>query len=100
MTAKTEISPVDLEKRQKELLAERDSLLEAKNRITAEEAVRKRHLKEKMEAAKKLGFDPNTLADDIKKAKEIAAVKQETFAAELSAAEKILRPMLEAIEKS
>lgn len=89
----------DLDEKYKRLTQRRDSLQKDHNRVQAELEARKRNLKTQMEAAKKEGFNPDNLREDIRKSEEILALKLDNFAAELDDAERMMKPMLEEIGK-
>ncbi len=89
----------DLDERYKRLVQRRDTLQQNKNRIEAELEARKRNLKAQMEAAKKEGFNPDLLPEEIRRSEEVLILKLDNFEAELDEAERILKPMLEEINK-
>ena len=88
----------DLDEKYKCLTQRRDALQKDKTRVEAELEARKRNLKAQMEAAKKEGFNPDNLRDDIRKSEEILALKLDNFKIELDDAENAMRPMLEEIK--
>lgn len=88
----------DIDSRYKILVQRRNDLHNDKTRIEAELEARKRNLKAQMEAAKKEGFDPNNLAEEIRRNEEVLIIKLDNFETELNEAEKIMRPMLEEIK--
>jgi DNA repair exonuclease SbcCD ATPase subunit len=88
----------DLDEKYKRLSRRRDSLQQDKTRIEAELEARKRALKSQMEAAKKEGYNPDNLQEDIRKNEEILALKLDNFEAELADAERVMKPMLEEIK--
>lgn len=90
--------PDDLDVRYKKLTERRNVLEKDKNRIEAELEARKRNLKTQMEEAKKEGFNPNNLRDDIRQSEEVLAIKLDNFEAELDEAESVMKPMLEEIK--
>lgn len=94
MSEKTE----DLAERYKSLSQRRDTLMRDKNKIEAELEARKRNLKAKMEEAKKEGFNPDSLADDIKRSEEVLRLKVDNFETELDEAERKMAPMLDEIK--
>jgi len=94
MTAKID----DLDERYKQLTQRRDSLQKDKNRIEAELEARRRNLKTQMEAAKKEGFNPDNLREDIRKSEEVLALKLDNFEAELDEAQRVMKPMLDEIK--
>jgi len=88
----------DLDEKYKRLTQRRDALQKDKTRIEAELEARKRNLKAQMEAAKKEGFNPDNLRDDIRKSEEVLALKLDNFEIELDEAESAMKPMLEEIK--
>ena len=76
----------DLDEKYKRLSKRRDVLNQDKNRIEAELEARKRALRVQMETAKKEGYNPDSLKDDIRKSEEILALKLDNFEAELDQA--------------
>lgn len=89
-----------LDDKYKSLSTRREALQQSKTRIEAELEARKRALKAHMDAAKKDGFDPNTLREDIKRIQEVLAIKLDNFEAELDEAEQKMKPMLDEIKGS
>jgi hypothetical protein len=87
-----------LEAKHKRLTSKRDELMKSKMKIEAELSVRKRALREAMDECRKQGFDPDTLAEDIKKLKEVLSVKLDVFEADLVHAEEQMKPLLKEIE--
>ena len=88
----------DIEQRYKDSLAKRDRILQSKMKIEAALTERKKSLREAMEECKKLGFNPDTLSDDLKKMKEVLLVKLSVFESDLNVADEALTPMLREIE--
>jgi chaperonin cofactor prefoldin len=88
----------ELEVRYKGLVTKRENLQRDKDKIEAESSARKRALKEKLNAAREEGFDPENLPQEIQRAKEVIALKLDTFAADLEEAERKMKPMKAAIE--
>ena len=82
----------------KKLQEKRTKLLDDKRRIEAELNARKRALKEALDACRAAGFNPDTLADDIKKLKEVLYVKLNVFEADLADAEEKMKPLLAEID--
>jgi septal ring factor EnvC (AmiA/AmiB activator) len=89
----------ELERRHKSLTERRDELQRGKDKVEAELSAHKRSLKALMDKARKEGFDPDNLQEEVRKLTRVVSVKQDTFEAELTTAEKILRPMLQEIVK-
>lgn len=87
----------DIEKKYQELNSRRETLLASKLKIEAELAARKRALKEAMDECKKLGLNPDTLADDLKTMREVLNVKISVFEADLNSAEEAMKPLLKEI---
>ncbi len=83
----------------KALLERRDKLKDDKARVDAELDARKRQLKKTMEDARKEGFDPDNLKADLQKKVEVLEVKLNNFDADLTEAEKIIRPLLEEVRR-
>lgn len=88
----------DLDEKYKRLSRRRDSLHQDKTRIEAELETRKRSLRLQMEAAKKEGYNPDNLMEEIRKSEEVLALKLDNFQAELDEAERVMKPMLEEIK--
>jgi hypothetical protein len=87
----------DIETRYKALTARREVLAGNKMKLDAELDARKRALRTAMEDCKKAGWDPDTIADQIKKMKEVLVVKMDVFEADLQTAEDQVRPMMKEI---
>lgn len=98
MKATADISTDDLENLYKSLVQRRDAAQRLHDVIEAEYNARKRQLKEKLDQARKDGFDPDKMQEEIKHNKEVIALKINTLAAEIDEAEKLMRPMKQAIE--
>jgi hypothetical protein len=88
----------DLDEKYKRLSKRRDLLNQHKTRIEAELEARKRALRAQMEAAKKEGYNPNNLKEDIRRSEEVLSLKLNNLEAELNEAERIMKPMLEEIK--
>ncbi len=86
-----------IEKQWEDLQAKRNSLLQAKTKIETILDAKKKDLREAIQECKDAGYNPDTLANDIKKAEEVCSLKLENYKADLDAAEKILTPMIESI---
>jgi len=84
--------------RYKELQAKRTTLVEAKIKIEAELASRRRALKEALDKCVSLGVAPDELDNHIIKLKEVIAVKLDLFEADLKTAEAHLKPMIQEIQ--
>lgn len=84
----------DLIKRYEKLTEEREGLLKNKMQLEAELTVRKRALKEVMDECRKAGFDPDNLAEELRKAKEVLALKLDIFESDLKAANEIIEPLM------
>lgn len=98
MAGKTE-SVRDLEERYKGLQERLASLKADKSTVEAELAARQRALKKSMDECRDAGFDPDNLQEEIRRAREVASVKLDTFEADIEAGEKIVRPLVEEIRK-
>jgi chaperonin cofactor prefoldin len=88
----------DIETRYKDYATKREKVLQSKMKLEAALSERKKNLREAMEECKKMGYNPDTLAEDLKKMKEVLLVKLSVCEADLSAAEEQLAPMLKEIE--
>lgn len=89
----------ELETRYNELVKKHSAVTQSKNRVDAELSVQKRALKKIMDDCREAGYDPDKLQDEMKRLKEVLVTKMNVFAADLDAAENILRPMIREIEK-
>ena len=92
-----EMTTEEIIQKHKDLVAKREKLLTSKITIEAELNSRKRALKDAIEACKSAGYNPDTLAEDIKKLKEVLNVKLNVFEADLTTAEDLMKPMLKEI---
>jgi predicted outer membrane protein len=90
----------DLETKWKSLNEKRDTLIHDKAKIEGELNALKRELKEKLEQARKEGFDPENLPEEIRHQQEVLSLKLTTYATDLEEAERALRPMKQLIESS
>ena len=97
MSQTNNISLEDLETRYKTLTQRGGILSQDKVRVDAAQTENKRTLKNIMEECKKNNWDPNTIQDDNRRAKEVLSLKLDNYESELNAAEVILRPMLKEI---
>ena len=97
MSQSEEISLEDLESKYKTLTQRGNLLAQDKVRIDAAQAENKRTLKTVMEECKKSGWNPDTIQEDIRRAKEVFKIKLDTYEADLNVAETILKPMLKEI---
>lgn len=88
----------DIETRYKEYLSKREKVMQAKIKIEAALAERKKQLRDTMEECKKLGHNPDTLSEDLKKMKEVLLTKLSICESDLEAAEESILPMLKEIE--
>jgi hypothetical protein len=89
----------ELEAIHKDLVARRATLVQGKLTIEAELASRKRALKELMDEAKKAGFNPDDLPEEIRKAREILVTKMDILSSEIKESEQIMKPLIQEIEK-
>jgi len=87
----------ELESRFKALSQRGNSLSQDKLRIDAAQAENKRTLKNIIEECKKLGYNPDTIQEDMRRSKEVFRIKLDNYEVDLNAAENILRPMLKEI---
>lgn len=79
-------------------LSERRARLASnKVKVEAELAARKNNLRRLMDECVAAGYDPNNLKEEIASQAEILRVKLNTMDADLTAAEGMMRPMLEEI---
>ena len=92
-----EMSIDDIEQRWKDLTERRDTFVQNKTRVETILDARQKALKEAIAACKAAGLDPDTLVDDIIRAKEVLSLKLDTFSADLASAEEMLAPMLKEI---
>jgi len=90
----------EIETRYKDLVSRKDALSTNKVKVEAEHAALKRQLKDAMEEAKKAGFDPNNLQEEIRHAKEVLLLKMDNFAADLAEGETQIAPMLKALKET
>jgi hypothetical protein len=88
----------DLATKYKGLTERRDKLTANKLKLEAELNARKRALKEAIDQCRADGFNPDTLADDIEKLKEVIRVKMDIFEADLKTAEEQISPILKEIQ--
>ena len=89
----------ELETLYKDLVSRRSVCVQGKLKIEAELSSRKRSLKELMEEAKKAGFNPDDLPEEIRKAREILITKMDIFSSDIKETEQIMRPLIQEIEK-
>lgn len=88
----------DLEIRYKQYLTKREDILKKKLKIEAALSERKKNLKEAIDECRKLGYDPDTLQDDIKKLREILVTKLSVCESDIKEVEEQIAPMLKEIE--
>lgn len=88
----------ELENEYKSLNKRSISCQEDKMKIEAELSSLKRQLKETMDEVKKAGFDPENLAEELRKAREVLITKMELISADLDHAESVLKPIVHSIE--
>ncbi len=89
----------ELEAQYKGLALRRDALQNDVNRVLAARDERKRSLKETLDECRKEGFNPDTLAADIQRLRQVLIVKLDVMSADLAEAETLVQPMLREIEK-
>lgn len=90
----------ELELKVKSLNQQRDIQQRMKDKIEAHKDAARKNLKDLLDGARKAGFDPENLQEEIRHSKEVLVVKINTFAADLDESEKAMRPMKQAIEGS
>ena len=88
----------DIESRSKSATARYNVLVTSQMKVEAEHEARKRALRSITDDCRKAGFNPDTIADEIKKMKEVISVKLDVFEADLTSAEDQIRPMMKDIE--
>lgn len=88
-----------LEEKYADLIRRQEEIKNNKSVIDAELGARQRRLKEYMDQIKAAGYDPDNLKDEISKIENIIELKISTFEVEINAAEKIISPMMEEIQK-
>jgi archaellum component FlaC len=93
----TEPDIEELELRYKSLLSRGNNLSQDKIRIDAAQSENKRTLKTLIEECKKLGYNPDTIQEDIRRSKEVLVIKLDNYKADLDVAESILKPMMKEI---
>jgi chromosome segregation ATPase len=98
VTAANDENIEELETKYKGLVQRRNDLQRDKDKIEATLEAHKHTLKGLLDQAKKEGFDPNNIQEEIKRAKEVLVLKINTFSADLDEAEKIMRPMKHAVD--
>jgi predicted RNase H-like nuclease (RuvC/YqgF family) len=94
-----ETSINDLAKSYQEYTTRREALERNKSLIAAELTARRKSLRRLMDECQALGFDPNNIKDELTRQIEIERVKIQTLTSELETAERIIKPMLEEINK-
>lgn len=87
----------DIETKYKSLAARQAKLASNKALLEGALTARKKALKDAMDEARKEGFNPDTLSDDIRRNKEVLALKIVTLEADIVSAEEIINPMLKEI---
>lgn len=88
----------DLESKYKAYTAKRDKAIQNKVKIETTLAERKKNLKEAMDECKKAGYNPDTLAEDLKKLKEILLVKISIAESDLNIVDEQINNMMKEIE--
>lgn len=86
-----------LDERYRKLTSRRDLLQQDKARIEATLDARRKDLKGLLDEARREGFDPDNLKEEVRRAKEILRLKLDNFGAELNEAESMMSPMLKEI---
>lgn len=88
----------EIEAEYKLLNQRRDAVNQGKMQVVAELNTTKRDLKATMEECKKAGFDPDNIQEEVRRSKEVLAIKLDNYKADLAAAESQLKPMLKEIQ--
>lgn len=83
-----------IEKRYKELQSRCQEANDNKTRIVTVLDMKRKDLKDKMQACRDDGYDPETLEQDIDRACEVLDIKMSNAEADLTVAEDLLKPML------
>lgn len=81
-------------------ITRRDTLLRNQNQLEAERDARKRALKEIMDEARAAGYDPDKIPEEFQRAKEVALIKVDNFAADLTTGENMLSPILKKLREA
>lgn len=89
----------DIEIRYKHLCVRRDELKSNHGIVTAHLEAHQQTLKKLMNECRDLGFDPDNLDEQIRRKKQVIELKLDTFEADVSAGEKVIRPMLDVIRR-
>ena len=89
----------DLVKSYQEYNSRREALERNKSVVTAELTARRKALRRLMDECQALGFDPNNIKDELTRQIEVERVKIQALTSELETAERIIKPMLEEINK-
>ena len=87
------------EKRFKELKTRSQTANDNLTKIVTVLDMRRRDLKDKMQACRDSGNNPETLEQDINRACEVLDIKMNNAEADLTAAEEIMAPMLKEINQ-
>lgn len=95
-----ETSITELESRYKEFTRRRDRLQQNKMLVEAEHASRLRELKNLYKQAEEAGFDPNNIKEELRRRTQVLVVKLDTFQADLEAAEALMQPMMQEIQRA
>lgn len=95
----TGMSTEELETKASDLKSRIDSLSQKKMTVEAELSSRKRHLKSLMDECRKENLDPNNLEEEIQKVRQTLTVKLQILDRDVTAAEKILNPMIAEVQK-
>lgn len=99
-TTSADSSVEEFEARYNSLVKRGNDLERDKNKVEAELSSRRRSLKDNMEQARKDGFDPNQLPEEIRRSKEVLATKLDLYSTDLDAAEKVMRPMIAEVQRT
>lgn len=87
----------DIEARFKDVQTRLRVAQDNKTRIVTVHDMRKKDLRDKIQACKSAGHDPETLEQDINDACSVISIKLDNLEADLKAAEEMIAPMLQEI---
>lgn len=88
----------DIDARYKNLSARKDVLQRNKDKIEAELEARQRSLKNLLDEARKDGYNPANLKEEIQRAEEVLIIKLDNFETELNEAEQSIEPMMKELK--
>lgn len=89
----------DIEARHAALMKRAAKVQQDKATVEGELTARRRELKRLMDEARAEGLDPSNLRDEVQRLQTVLTIKMDAMEAELTEAERILKPMLESISK-